>query len=431
MTEPSAENSESSPVASRSGLAIVFLVVFIDLLGFGIVLPLLPRFGKHFHAGGWKIGFLMASFSAMQFLFAPMWGRLSDRIGRRPVLLLGLAGSTLSYGLFGLFIKLGIDGTLLGYDTLYWLFATRVGAGIAGATIPTAQAYIADSTTTKTRGKGMALIGVAFGLGFTFGPLIAAPFAADSLEAPPSAWPGYLGAILSGLALLAAIVLLPESLRPNSGGARRSWLNLSALGKAWSRQNMAGLLFTMFLTTFAFAQFESTLSLLTEQLGMPERQNFYVFAFIGLTLMISQGLFVRRLLPQWGERRMAITGALLMTIGLPLLYFAGDAATRTMLTTYGIDFTPLQRLLAVLPVTIIGFSALTPSLQSVLSLNSGAEEQGEMLGLGQSVSALARIVGPVAGVRLFHAHPQAPYLSASALMLCGTILVAIYGRRPE
>ena len=143
---------------SKSPLLIIFVTVFIDLLGFGIVLPLLPRYGDYFGLDQ-LLGPLMASFSAMQFLFAPLWGRLSDRIGRRPVLLVGLAGSTVFYGLFGLATSLGKDGELLGLSVIPWLFITRIGAGIAGATIPTAQAYIADSTTPETRGKGMAIIG--------------------------------------------------------------------------------------------------------------------------------------------------------------------------------------------------------------------------------------------------------------------------------
>src|SRR5688500_16071079 len=145
---------------SRGSLLVIFLTVFIDLLGFGMVLPLLPIYAKTFGVDkhGWEIGLLMASFSAMTFIFSPLWGRLSGRIGRRPGLPVALAGSALLYARFGL-------ATV--WQSLTWLFGSRIGAGIAAATIPTAQAYIADSTTVKTRAKGMALIGAAFGLGFT------------------------------------------------------------------------------------------------------------------------------------------------------------------------------------------------------------------------------------------------------------------------
>src|SRR5688572_24308754 len=161
------------PTYRKASLFVVFLTVFIDLLGFGMVLPLLPLYGKSFAARhafsdsevGWIVGLLMASFSAMQFLFVPVWGRLSDRWGRRPVLIIGLAGSTLFYGLFGL---------ATAWQSLTGLFAARIGAGIAGATIATAQAYIADVTTKERRARGMALIGAAFALGFTLGPMLGA-----------------------------------------------------------------------------------------------------------------------------------------------------------------------------------------------------------------------------------------------------------------
>src|SRR5262245_12281029 len=196
---------------------IIFITVFIDLLGFGIVLPLLPRYAKHFNTSGPTLGLLMASFSAMQFLFAPIWGRISDRVGMRPILVLGLAGSAIFYALFGYATSLGAQGELLGLSVVPWLFICRIGAGIAGATIPTAQAYIADVTGPEERAKGMALIGAAFGIGFTFGPLLGAAFlpreatsstirdvaapitdvatdpsATESAQAPPSSAPGYV-----------------------------------------------------------------------------------------------------------------------------------------------------------------------------------------------------------------------------------------------
>lgn len=406
----------------KSSLLIIFLVVFIDLLGFGIVLPLLPRYGDYFLADRFTLGALMAAFSAMQFLFAPLWGRLSDRIGRRPVLLLGLAGSVVFYGLFGYVSSWPADAIHWGLGPIAWMMFSRIGAGIAGATIPTAQAYIADCTGARERGKGMALIGAAFGMGFTFGPLLAAAFATDDAHAAPSSGPGYLAAGLSLAALIGAIFRLPESLQPDSRPAGRDWLQLSALAAALRKPDIGPLLLTIFLGTFAFAQFESTLSLLTKTLGLTDRDNFYVFAYLGFMLTLAQGLLVRRLLPRIGETRCAALGAVLLTLGLLLVGFTAQGDVTASNGKAGLLF-------AVLPVSIVGFAALTPALQSLLSLKSSAEDQGGVLGLGQSMSAMARILGPVVGIVLIKSDPRYPYWSAAATMLLGFALVASV-RRP-
>ncbi len=391
-------------------MLIIFVTVFIDLLGFGIVLPLLPRYAKHFEADGLTLGLLMASFSAMQFLFAPLWGRVSDRVGRRPILMLGLAGSTVFYGLFGFASSLGADEMMLGLSALSWLFVARIGAGIAGATIPTAQAYIADVTGPTERGKGMALIGAAFGIGFTFGPLLGAAFVSSDVNAPPGSAPGYVAAVLSGIALLSSIFVLPESLQPGSQSSAHHWFDVRSFGQALSRPTIRLVLFAMFLTTFAFAQFESTLSLLTESLGLAPRDNFYVFAYIGLVLTISQGFLVRRLMPIVGEYRMCVAGCVLMTLGLALIGFAGSQQSQGLLY-------------AVLPISVVGFSAVTPSLQAILSLRSAASAQGGILGIGQSMSALARILGPIAGMLLYARSVTYPYWAAAAIMGVGVLLV--------
>ncbi len=420
---------------SRAPLLVIFITVFIDLLGFGIVLPLLPRYAKHFHADGGTLGLLMASFSAMQFLFAPMWGRLSDRVGRRPILILGLAGSAFFYSLFGYATSLGAEGQLLGLGVVPWLFICRIGAGIAGATIPTAQAYIADVTGPQERAKGMALIGAAFGIGFTFGPLLGAPFvpgaaptmseiavdvAADASgdsQTPPSAAPGYVAGVLSLLAMLSAIFLLPESLSPESQSAARKWLDVASLRQALSHPPVGSVLLTIFLTTFAFAQFESTLSLLTKSLGLADRNNYYVFAYIGFILSLSQGLLVRRLVPRLGEKVMSVAGTILMTAGLAMIGVSANSHSTTMLY-------------CVLPVAVVGFSSVTPSLQSLLSRHTSATQQGGILGLGQSISALARILGPWLGLKVYEIDGVLPYWIGAAIMGFSVLLTAVL-RRPE
>lgn len=462
----------------KSTLLIVFVTVFIDLLGFGIVLPLLPRYGTWFNASESQLGLLMASFSAMQFLFAPMWGALSDRVGRRPILLLGLLGSTLSYALFGLASSLGRERLLLGLGPLAWMFIARIGAGIAGATISTAQAVIADCTGAEGRGRGMALIGAAFGIGFTFGPLVGAGFTSDEasfglddaqyqtvrswpasaeqltaeqliaemeavgpvaaadreaarsllaapltrtslqqlLLTPPTPAPGYVAATLSALAFLLALTRLRES-RPADAAAlpsaqRRSWLNIMQLKTYLSRPSLSIILLSVFITTFGFAQFESTLSLLTREFGYGSRWNFLLYAYVGLVLTIGQGMLVRRFLPRVGEYRMALIGVSLMTAGFILIGLTGG------------HLLPRQALWGILPIVVIGFSAVTPSLQSLLSQAAGADEQGSVLGTGQSLSSLARILGPYVGIQLLAFSTATPYFLGAGLILVGGVLIS-------
>ena len=402
---------------SRKPLWIIFITVFIDLLGFAIVLPLLPRYADHFlppdsQMRGPIIGCLMASFSAMQFLFSPLWGSISDRIGRRPVLLIGLAGSTISYGAFGLVTQWGNSGPILGLSPLVWLFITRIGAGVSGATISTAQAYIADCTDASARGKGMAIIGAAFGVGFAFGPILGALSVSGDPTAPPSPMPGYEAAALSLLAFLFGLTSLPESLKKGGSvqASSHGRLKLAAMLRVVSHRTLGPIILAIFLTTFAFAQFETTLAKLTKAMGLDDRKNFYIFSYIGLILAIAQGALVRRLIPKLGEFKMAIAGVVLMTIGMLLI---GATALQGS----------VWLLIAVLPVSVIGFSSTTPSLQSMLSLNSGSDEQGEILGVGQGMSALARIAGPVVGLSLQDRNLALPYWSASLLMAISVVMV--------
>lgn len=398
---------------SKLPLAIVFATVAIDLLGFGIVLPLLPTYAKVYGADAVQLGLLSASFSAMQFLFAPLWGRISDRVGRRPILLLGLLGSTLSYSLFSYVSHFQTNVEWMGLNVLGWLFVSRIGAGIAGATIPTAQAYIADSTETANRGKGMALIGVAFGVGFVFGPMIGA-VSLKLNEYLPDWRPGAVAASLSGVAFLVALAKLPESLRLGQT-VRRASSGMQGLMRVISRPDLTLLMATMFLTTLAFGQFEQTLALLTEAIGMKPKQNYMVFAYLGVVLLVAQGGLVRRLLPRLGEFRMASIGAILMAMGLPLI---GVAA---LMGSTG-------QLLAALPLAVVGFAALNPSLQASLSLRTNEHDQGEILGYGQSASALARVLAPVSGNYLFGISHPYPYFFGGMLMVLGLICVWLTGR---
>jgi DHA1 family tetracycline resistance protein-like MFS transporter len=406
-------------MASRASLFVIFLTVFIDLLGFGMVLPLLPIYAKQFNATGMTIGLLMSSFSAMQFLFAPLWGRLSDRIGRRPVLMVGLAGSVVFYGLFGYATVVATKYSTLG---LTLMFVARIGAGIAGATISTAQAYIADCTTLDKRAKGMALIGAAFGLGFTFGPLFGY-LAVPTGSGDPGPGPGYAAAALSAVALLLAYFKLPESLTAenaqNERADRRGWLNFHALRNALGIPAIGLLLLASFMCIFSFANFESTLSLIIKSdkgvFRFTFREVCLTFAYIGFMLTLIQGGLVRRLSGRVPEGTLACVGGLLEIGGLILLWQSAQSYS-------------LPLLLTALAVTVGGFSFLTPSINSLLSRWSDPAKQGEVLGLGQSVSALARIAGPAIGIPLADRDASYPLILAIGLMLIGTVLIALAAR---
>lgn len=400
----------------RGSLLVIFLTVFIDLLGFGIVLPLLPLYAVQFSvdSGGWLIGLLMASFSIMQFLFAPVWGSLSDRFGRRPILLIGLAGSVLFYSLFG---WATIQASLTG------LFVARIGAGIAGATIPTAQAYIADTTSRENRARGMALIGMAFGLGFTIGPLFAWFAIGNSDSGTPGPGPGFVAAGLSAIAFLMALFLLPESHTPGKRAphTRRQWIDLSAWRSAFARPAIAFLLGGFALCIFSFSNFETTLSLLLKGPGDAQsvadspfqftfRQVCLVFAGIGLLVAFVQGGVVRPLARVISEKHLAVAGALIEVAGFAGVAFAVRAAS-------------FNGLIAALIVVVAGYACLQPSIFSLLSRWSDPQQQGAVLGVGQSVSALARIFGSALGIPLLMISFPLPYIVGSACMVIVALLI--------
>ena len=396
----------------KAPLLVIFLTVFIDLLGFGIVLPLLPRYAVQFQATDVTIGLLMSSFSAMQFVFAPIWGRLSDRVGRRPILMLGLAGSVVFYAMFGY-------ATLLGNLSL--LFVSRIGAGICGATIPTAQAYIADCTTPENRGRGMALIGAAFGMGFTFGPLLGAIWVPADLNAAPSAMPGFFAAVICAAALLMAIFVLPESLRPGTRAPKRPWLDFDSLRTALAIPTLGLLLAMVFLSTFAFANFEGTLARLTKDaFGYGDRYNFFLYAYVGFILTLGQGLLVRWLMPRLGEVKLVWLGTLTLMLGLAGIGLAAH------LLSVAIAFIAM-------PMAALGFSALSPSLQALISRRTDPQKQGGILGVNQSVSAVARIFGPFFGNVVYDVGPAhaMPFWTGAVLMALGFVLALGIGRQPE
>lgn len=367
----------------RSPLAVLFMVVFVDLVGFGIVLPLLPRYARDYDATPFEQGALLAVFSAAQFLFAPLWGRLSDRIGRRPVLMAGLFGSIAAYTVFGFAESYAV------------LLLSRIAAGVCGATIGTAQAYIADVTPDAERGKGMALIGAAFGIGFTVGPAIGGLAATHH-----SGLPGFIAAGLSAVAFLMAWRMLPEPDR-HKPLEPRGIFGFGGLRHVFATPTLPLVVGLQIFATFIFASFESTLSLLTkERFDYDEKHNGYLFAYVGLCLVIAQGAVVRRMMPRVGELLFSVMGTALLAFGLLGLAWSDSLAP----------------LLVSLCVTVFGFAMVTPSLSSLLSRRSPAAIQGEVLGINQSGLSLARIGGPMFGNLLFAHGAQLPSVVGAGLM---------------
>ncbi len=398
----------------RGSLLVIFLTVFIDLLGFGMVLPLLPNYAATFELdhGGLVIGLLMSVFSAMQFLCAPLWGRLSDRIGRRPVLMIGLAGSVVFYTVFAI-------GAV--QRSLLLLFVSRIGAGAAGATISTAQAYIADVTPLAGRAKGMALIGAAFGLGFTFGPLIGAAALIHSAEGQLSPWPGYLAAGLSAAALLLAFFRLPESLQTDAPHTdrqppRKAMFDLPSLHDALRIPSIGLLLVTLFISVLSFANFESTVALLLKQpaggFDFSDSRVLLVFTYIGLVLSVVQGGIVRRLADRVSERVMSTFGATVALLGFVLMALSANSGSFALL-------------MVALAIEVTGFAFITPSINSLISRRSDPTKQGGILGIGQSISSLSRIVGPLIGIPLFYQAAVWPYWMGAFLMLLALILITM------
>lgn len=404
---------------STGSRLVIFLVVFIDLLGFGLVLPLLPVYAKAYSQDetGIQLGLLMASFSIMQFLFAPFWGKLSDRYGRRPILIVGLLGSVIFYSLFGFATTL-TDPEM----TLILLFVTRIGAGISGATISTAQAYIADTTTPETRSKGMALIGMAFGAGFTFGPLLGM-IALIGREDTPGPWPGYVAAVLSAFALCLAIFKLPESRTIDSASAARKRFDLQAFKTAVGIPSIGLILLASFVCIFSFANFETTLSLLIKGNNKIAAAPFHfsnvkicaTYSFIGVMLSLVQGGVVRRVSGRIKDATMASGGAMLQIIGFAVMLLAMNLASDWIL-------------FVALGIVTTGFAFMQPSLLALLSRRSNPEQQGVIMGVGQSVSSLARIIGSGIGIPLLTIHLNLPYFVAIGLMTCGVLVIICAGR---
>jgi len=372
-------------------MPILFLIVLIDLIGFGLVIPLLPFYGERFAATPQEITVLMATYSAMQTLTAPVWGRLSDRIGRRPVLLVSLAAAALAY------LWLGFA------STLWMLFAARALAGACAGNIAAAQAYIADITPPEQRARGMGMIGAAFGLGFIVGPALGGVVAGNEVATADLRTPGLIACGLSLIALLGVLFVLRESL-PAGLPLRLRRGRIAALRDALARPALARLLLVFFLAILAFGGMEATFALWAmAQFGWGPAQIGYVFTYIGILSAIMQGGLIGRLTARFGEERLLLAGLVTIALGLLAIPAAHD----------------LPLLLLAVSLLALGMGAMQPSLNSLISRRAGAEEQGEVMGVAQSVASLSRVLGPLLAGALFAG------LGRDSPFLCGMVLVVL------
>ncbi len=374
------------------GLAIVYVTVFVDLLGFGIILPQLPYYAESYGATGAWIGAIFASYSMAQFLGASILGRLSDRVGRRPVLLASLAGSAASLALSG------VAGSLV------VLLLARGLAGLFGGSIAAAQAYVADSTTPEERAKYMGLLGAAIGLGFVFGPAVGAGLARFGFGAA-----AFAAAAVAGANLLVGFFLLPETHGPERRRPAASRIDMRHLLAALGHPSIGKLLGATFLATLGFVAMEATFALLGEAHFRLHAEGLgLVFTYVGVVIVLVQGGLVGRLAPRLGERRLAVSGAILMAIALAALPYAGG----------------FRAALGALGLLALGQGLSSPALSTLLSRAADADEQGGLLGLGQSLAAAARAVGPVSAGWLYDRAVPLPYLAGAVAMLVAGVLVA-------
>jgi MFS family permease len=403
------------PAATRGALGIVWLVVFIDLLGFGIVLPVMPRQVQPYLTGlseaaqGAVIGSLFSVFSLMQFVFSPVWGRVSDRIGRRPVLLVSLLGSVVFYALYGFAVTLDADRAEL---AIALMLLARIGAGVAGASVGTAAAVIADCTPPEKRAKGMALIGIAFGAGFTLGPLIAYFGLALFAQAP---WG--VGALASGLSLVAlgvAFAVFKETRNPENK-AGKEFFSVARSLEVLKMPTVGTLVLIYFLAIFAFANFEATLALLTKSaFDMSDDDNFLVFATVGAVLICAGGSY-RPVVKNRSEAALLKFGVAAMILGLTGLGAVAYLASRPEGGPGGLKVL----FYLAMAVSVVGFAYVNPSVSALVSKRADPSRQGEVQGVNQAFASLGRILGPFLGSVLFKAESSRtlPYLVAVLTLL--------------
>lgn len=395
-----------------SALSTVFLIVVIDLIGFGIVLPLIPFYAQQFNATSVEIGMLYSVYSLCQLVSSPFWGALSDRIGRRPVMLISTFGASAAYVMFALSHSLGM------------LFLSRFIAGVMGGNISTAQAYVADVTSHEDRTKGMGLIGAGFGIGFVIGPALATllihPKLQDFLHLSVLyryAMPGFFSALLSALSFLMVLTLLPETVQKNTLAASptkritifsRTFWRLALDYRGSSSLSISLLLLCIFLITFTMSSLFSALPLYCEkELKLSAADVGMFFAYLGIIAVLIQGTLMKKLSRTFKETHLLLWGNILMMAGFILIPLS---ESKWMLGLF----------LAVLGV---GSSLNMPTCNSLISKEAEPAQMGAMLGISQGIASLGRVLGPVWGGFLFDVWQGLPFV-ATGIIFAAAIWIA-------
>jgi DHA1 family tetracycline resistance protein-like MFS transporter len=390
-------------------LLIIFLTIFIDLVGFGIVIPLLPFYAEEMHATPLDIGLLVSSYSLMQFIFSPVWGNLSDRYGRRPILFCTIIGSSVGYW-------------ILGFANVLWLlYAGRILAGIMGGNLSTAQAYIADVTTRENRAKGMGLFGMAFGFGFIIGPALAGVMSRFGHHVP------FL--VAASMSLCNAILLyfiLPESRKRGDRSVSTKRRNRFAdLAEALSNKKFGLITVEYFLVIASFAIMTTAFAYyMMVKFGYNAEKTGYLLAYVGFISAIIQGGIFGRLANRVGEASLVAFGSLVLVLTLFAVPFVGA------------DTGGLIILLIGMAGFSLGNSLASPALTSLASKTVGEEEQGKSFGIMQSAASLGRVLGPLlCGVLLNNAENEVDshtifrtFWTASGIMFVAFLIAAYYLR---
>jgi DHA1 family tetracycline resistance protein-like MFS transporter len=393
----------SEPRHSSRALAVLLLVVFVNLVGFGVVIPLLPFYAKAMNAAPWQVTTMFAAYSLGQFFGEPFWGRLSDRIGRRPVLIVTILANTLAY-------------VALAFAPNIWIaMAVRLVGGFGGGNISTIQGYMADVTPPEKRAARLGLLGSAFGAGFVIGPSLGGVLAHPGLGRLGFQIPLFFAAAMAALAALGVFLFVTESRAPSAPGVRQPGRR-EALGAAAAHPVLSRVLLVTLVSTGAFAGMESIFGLWTNaRFDWGPRQVGFCFAVIGVIASLGQGLLTGRLARRFGEGRVLATGLSIIAVSLLITPLAPHPS------------------LAIVAVgcTAFGQSLVFPCVAALISRASPPDRQGQMLGLNMAAGSLARIGGPLLAGPLFGLAAGGPYWFGAALMVPAIGLALVIVRRTK